>query len=198
MNQPAGNKNSTVCVDSFSGEAKFQKHTQFNVYTDGSKIDNKVGWGLAAYKHQKHIGLRCGALPSTSTVFQAEIEAIRQCGKYLCCTELGETICYVKIFVDSQAALLALNTDSITSKKVAETIRELNLLVHQCKSVQLVWTKVHIGTPGNELADQEAKAGANKNSPVPTLPPRGLTKGLIKDSILNEWDREWKSYPQAK
>ena len=155
-NDPAGNKNFVVCTDSFSGEAKFRKHTQLNVYTDGSKIDNKVGWGLVAYKHQEHTGSKNGALPPTSTVFQAEIEAIRQCGRYLRNTDLGEALRYVKIFVDSQAALLALNSMTITSKKVAETIRELNLLAHQCKSVQLVWTKAHIGTPGNELADQEA------------------------------------------
>ena len=33
---PAGNRNFTLCVDSFSDEAKFKKHTQLNVYTDGS------------------------------------------------------------------------------------------------------------------------------------------------------------------
>ena len=93
--------------------------------------------------------------------------------------------------MDSQAALLALNSMTITSKKVAETIHELNLLAHS-KSVQLVWTKPHVGTPGNEFADQEAKAGANENSPAPTLPPRGYIKGLIKDNILNEWDEERK------
>ena len=105
---------------------------------------------------------------------------------------------HVKFFVDSQAALLALNAMTITSKKVAETIRELNLLAHQCKSVQLVWTRAHASTPGNELADQEAKAGACKSSPATVLPPGGLSKGLIKDSILNEWDEEWKTYPQSQ
>ena len=80
---PAGNRNFTVCTDSFSGASKHKKHTQFNIYTDGRKIDNKVGWGLVVYKHQELIHSGGGALPSTSTVFQAEIEAIRQGGKHL-------------------------------------------------------------------------------------------------------------------
>ena len=121
--------------------------------------------------------MRCGALPSTSTVFQAEEEAIRQCGGYLRNTELGEATRYVKIFVDSQAALLALNSMMIASKKVAETIRELNLLAHQCKSVQLVWTKAHVDTPSIELADKEAKAGTNKDFPAPVLPPGASLRG---------------------
>ena len=83
---------------------------------------------------------------------------------------------------------------TVTSKKVAETMGELNLLAHQCKSVQLVWTKAHSGTPGNELTDQEAKADASKDSPALVLTPRGLIKGLIKDCNLTEWDDEWKSY----
>ena len=197
-NNPAGNKNFQVCTDSFNGGAKFKKHTQFNLYTDGSKIEDKVGWGFVMYHNQDKTKSHCGALSSMATVFQAEIEAIRQCVIYLRSIQGNEEVRYVKIFVDSQAALLALNSLTITSKKVAETIRELNLLAHQSKSVQLVWTKAHVGTLGNELADQEAKAGANKECPAPVLPPRGHTKGLIKDNILTEWEEEWKSYPLAK
>ena len=89
-NDPAGNRNFMVCVNSFSGEAKFKKHTQLNVYTDGSKIENQAGWAFVTYKQQDLMDSRCGALPSTSTVFQAEVEAIRQCTKHLCTAQLGE------------------------------------------------------------------------------------------------------------
>ena len=51
--------------------------SQINVYTDGSKTDQHSGSGFAIYRGNKLLTTGSRRLPSESTVFQAEILAIR-------------------------------------------------------------------------------------------------------------------------
>ena len=69
---------------------------------------------------------------------------------------------YIKIFSDSQAALLALNSAEITSELVLKTKEALNLLAQCTQRVTLVWIKAHVGHPGNEIADELAKEATKK------------------------------------
>ena len=48
------------------------------------------GLGFVIYHHQDRSSSGCGTLPSKSTVFQAEIEDIRQGGKHLRTTDQSE------------------------------------------------------------------------------------------------------------
>ena len=105
-------------------------------------------------------------LPDYATVFQAEINAILEASK-----EMMEKVKfkYVKFFIDSQAAILALDSPDITSKIVARTKRALNELANRAEVVTLVWTKAHVGTRGNELADRLAKAVSYTHLTLPTI-----------------------------
>ena len=65
----------------------------------------------------------------------------------------------MKIFVDSQAAIKALDSVEMSSKLVLDTKTELNILSKK-GSITLVWTKAHhVGIEGNEEADKLAKEG---------------------------------------
>ena len=99
-----------------------------------------------------------------TTVFQAEIIAINEACKKFIDTKQSN-MQFIKIFSDSQAAILALNSNTVTSSLVKQTIITLNLLADSTKRVEICWIKAHIGHDGNERADQLARE-AVKNSQV--------------------------------
>ena len=60
-----------------------------------------------------------------ATVFQAEIMAIKMAMEALE-SNLQPEDRYIKIFSDSQAAIRALNSSTVTSQLVKDTVKELN------------------------------------------------------------------------
>ena len=89
--------------DSFNGEAKHRKASQYNVFTDGSKLEDRTGAGMVIYKANKEIKSNKFRLPDGTTVFQAEVVAIAEAAEAV--TKMEEDVRFVKIFVDSQAAI---------------------------------------------------------------------------------------------
>ena len=91
-----------------------------------------------------------------ATVYQAELEAIYQACKYM--DDNNNTIKpkYVKIPTDSQAALKSL--DNIDFKSTI--VLKIENLKWRVKGCTLAWDKAHIGTEGNETADEAEKLGA--------------------------------------
>jgi hypothetical protein len=65
----------------------------------------------------------------------------------------------IHIHVDSQAALQSLIKSQITSKTVHQTVELLRELAGT-HTVTLQWVKAHVGMPGNEMADEAAKAAS--------------------------------------
>ena len=80
---------------------------------------------------------------------------------------------YIKIQSDSQAAIQALNNPRINSKSVLNAIESLETLASITNFLTLASIKAHVGTEGNEQADQAAREGA----------ARGKNKLLVKTPI---------------
>ena len=190
-------KNYRVNIDSFSGASKYAAPSQYNAYTDGSKLKTgEVGCGAAIYKRQILIKELTAKLPDSSTVFFAELEAIRQCAIQLTDDAFND-IKYVKFFVDSQAALRALHSEVVTSRQVERTVQALDDLGDKAK-VTLVWTKSHVGTTGNEKADALARRGAD-SGPLEDMPiPWSCIKAELKECAVKQWSEEWRTYPHAR
>ena len=93
---------------------------------------------------------------------------------------------YIKIFSDSQAAILALNSNTVTSSLVKQTIITLNTLADSTERLELCWIKAHVGYDGNERADQLARE-AVKNSQVGVNTPQSWAcyKAQLKEDIYN-------------
>ena len=122
-------------------------------YTDGSRKEGKVGIGVTGP------GIRLSkALGSTPFIFQAEIHAIELCVDK--CLKRGDLRGkHIHIASDSQAALKALKSSTMTSKLVYDCLNLIKQLATRC-TVTLVWVPGHMGIEGNEIADELAKKGS--------------------------------------
>ena len=124
-------------------------------------------------------------LPEYCSVFQAEIltaEVIQSLQHK-----------FVRIFIDSQAALLALDQSSITSALVFKAFQALSQEAVG-KHIVLTWTKAHVGTVGNERADELAKAGAMGSNTIPVGIPMCEIKAKIKEYFYNKWKEDFQAY----
>ena len=139
--------------DSFDGKKRPRQLSQYNVFTDGSKMDDRTGAGLVLYKGNREISQEWYRLNDGSTVFQAEVAAIARAAEVLADMNVSN-MRFVKHFVDSQAAILAVGNPHISSKLVARAVDSLNRLAEVVQSVTLTWIPAHKGHKGNELADE--------------------------------------------
>ena len=142
--------------DSFDGKAKHRQPSQYNAYTDGSKMEGQTGAGTAIYKGTEMVHEDHFRLPNGTTVFQAEVSAVTKAADAM--IEMNESgMKFVKIFIDSQAAILVLGNPLVKSTAVARAIDSLNILANKVTKVSLVWIPAHKGHAGNEKADELPK-----------------------------------------
>ena len=76
-------------------------------------------------------------MPDTSTVFQAEIEALSHACQYALANSQNLDIKYIKILSDSQAAIKALNKPRITSQSVLTALEYMETLALKVKHLTL-------------------------------------------------------------
>jgi ribonuclease HI len=94
----------------------------------------------------------------------------------------------IHIHVDSQVALQLLVKLQITSKTVRQTVELLRELAVR-HTVTLQWVKPHVGIPGNEMADEAAKAGSQSNrfTQMEISNSKTELKTFIRDARNLEW-----------
>jgi len=85
-------------------------------YTDGSKLEEKVGAGFVIYQNNTIIKEEALHLGAYSTVFQAETTAVLAAASYLLDTELKDK--EITILCDSQATLMALDATKIRTRSI--------------------------------------------------------------------------------
>ena len=177
--------NFTLDTESFVDMTACQGRLDWNVYTDGSKKDGKVGAGVYILKGGVCAMEQSYRLPDESTVYQAEMFAIREAAKLLADIP---NLTSVKVYVDSQAALRTFQQFTITSKLALETINILNTV--SATQMIFVWTKAHVGTHGNEKADRLAKAGTELEHISEIPKPACEVKHQIDEYIHTLWQKE--------
>ncbi|GBM06153.1 hypothetical protein AVEN_265209-1 [Araneus ventricosus] len=157
---------------------KCNPSSSFSTYTDGSKLDGKVGAAFHVIEGNKTVDFQF-RLEDYNSVFQAELSALHQA---LIWKRSNRPQQHCDIF-----------TDSMSTLKVLQKHQPRNNLAEEIKTiiddtVSLHWVKAHIGIEGNESADKAAKEATTK----PTvdlhldLPERTL-KTNFKQKILAHW-----------
>ena len=161
------------------------------VYTDGSKLNGRVGAPFyAEYPNNSpkqaffHLGIY-------STVFQAEVLAISGMAKNLLFDKMHNQS--IVALVDSQVAIKALIKCTVTSITVLNCIRNLNQLGKQNHN-SIAWIPGHAGFHGNEVADYVAKSGSKSkmHGPEPFITvPYASCVSTVKDWSTDRWKSMW-------
>jgi len=127
------------------------------------------------------------------TVFQAEIYAVKKAAEWMVNVATFSNI-IIRFFIDSQAVICALMSNSTTSQLVFDTMALLNELGHD-NTVSLNWVKAHVGHAGNEEADRLAKLGAltpDTNAQVVGLSGKASRK-IVLNLMHERWTAEWQA-----
>lgn len=154
----------------------------FKIFTDGSKIENRVGCAFIVIdKYNQYIHREKHRLQDGNTVFQAETWALLKAVQFVRLNKLNN----VGIYTDSRSALQALR--QMDSKNII--IREIQEEIRKCMNkVVLHWVKAHIGIQYNEEADLLAKEATLEETIHVDL---GLTRRQVKNLLNNEMMKEW-------
>lgn len=170
-------------------EGNILRETDSVLYTDGSKMDCGVGAGV--FSESNNISKKY-RLPDTSSVFQAEVLAIWKACKLS--REDNSSRRSITVATDSQAAILALNSASISSKLVLKCEKELALLSSEI-DVTLLWVPGHRNIHGNEMADELARGGASMDiaQAEQVDPPLNTTKRNLYNHFLSLANERWRS-----
>ena len=161
-----------------------------NIYTDGSKLDGRIGGGVFFPEQGIETFFR---LPNHCSVYQAEILAIQEAVNCLPQTCAGDS--EVFIFTDSQAALKALRSFTDNCKTISECRKSLNEMAQQFR-IHLIWVPGHRDIEGNEKADELARRGTT----AAILPgkdrvgiPWATFKLQCKQDTINRAKERWRT-----
>ncbi|XP_037962433.2 uncharacterized protein LOC119690772 [Plutella xylostella] len=161
------------------------------IYTDGSKIDGKVGAALSLWNNEAQFKAIKLKLSPYCTVYQAELLAICKATRVI----LDRQETSFGIFSDSRSALETIVNHNTRHPLATEARSNLSRCKSQNKTVNLFWIKAHAGLEGNEAADKLAKEAAKtlKRKPHYEQCPVSFVKRKIRMDSLAEWNRRYKS-----
>lgn len=166
------------------------------IFTDGSKIEGKVGASLSIWSGDAETRALKLKLPQYCTVYQAELLAI--------CRATGEILKRPEqsfgIYSDSRSALQTVTNSYSLHPLAVETRANIRNSRVQNKEISLFWIKAHAGLVGNERADELAKEAAKrmKRKPDYDLCPISFVKRQTRLDTLDEWNRRYSSGETAK
>ncbi|XP_054153607.1 uncharacterized protein LOC128952269 [Oppia nitens] len=161
---------------------------EIKIYTDGSKLDGKVGCAFQVYEQSTPKYFEKHKLGDNCSVFQSELCAIEKALEY----SKRRKIKYIKLYSDSRSALQSLKNRSTSNQQIYNIQILVNTLKQQLKEVRFYWTKAHIGTDGNETADILAKnATLSHKAPILTDMPLSTLKKNIREKTIYEWNQQY-------
>ncbi|KAJ0178430.1 hypothetical protein K1T71_006253 [Dendrolimus kikuchii] len=161
------------------------------IYTDGSKIEGKVGAALTWWDQDKETSNSTFSLHPFCTVFQSELYALlRAVNMAKDSSELE-----INIMSDSRSSLELLSNPKPyhpLAKSIQEGIKKINA---EGRRVRLFWIRAHTGTAGNERADELAKQAALERKDAPDYDelPISYVKKKIREESVRLWQDRYDS-----
>ena len=177
------------CVDDSAVEmrCRVQYSNSIQVFTDASKIGNKVGVAFVVPELNVKVVKR---ISDDLAVFTSELAAIRLA---LLWVEDYRPKC-VAIWSDSSSALVSLkNMYSISRQDIVYEVLQLaNKLQKSGIRISFGWVPAHMGVKGNELADRYAKQAIQKQEvDINEQHSKSEVRSIIKKKVRDIWQYMW-------
>ena len=144
--------------------AKFREYhdalgSHDEVYTDGSKINERVGAAAVVNRHFQNGETNCRQLskrlPDNSTIFAAEATTITLALDYY--RHMDPVQHHVVFYSDSMSCLQAIEGEDTKNPLICHIMNLLWALSDKGTCVRSCWVPSHCGIEGNEVVDQLAK-----------------------------------------
>ena len=161
---------------------------KIEIFTDGSKNDEgRVGGAFFVKQTNTLIKFR---ITDKSTIFNAELMAIKKAIEHIKLTHSKEVI----IYTDSLSATQAIESGFSKSnpkllKQVQNSITEI---IREGTKLEIHWIPSHVGISGNDIADNLAKTSLNHPEIGEEIEPQSQDIYKHIDEIIKEkWQILW-------
>ncbi|XP_035216290.1 uncharacterized protein LOC118189734 [Stegodyphus dumicola] len=157
------------------------------LFSDGSKIQNKVGSAFIALHNNEPLFKAAKRLSDHATVFQAESRALKDAAFWAGQFRAMD----IHFYTDSMSVLQCLNKTGVIPVHI-EALKEILSTLGDLNKVTLHWIRGHQGTAGNEYADRLAKDATNfPTIDYPTPLSEEAAKQKIQTILLDYWQDRW-------
>lgn len=156
------------------------------IYTDGSKMNSKVGCAI-------HDGIitKKWRLQDSASIFTAELYAILMALEHIQSTYNKQKHTTFLILTDSLSAVQAIQHPLMENALVERIVQTIIIIEQFHQVVEFIWIPSHIGIEGNHIVDKAAKEATEmqQNNAIPIL--YSDIRVTISKYITSTWQQEW-------
>ncbi|GFU54338.1 putative 115 kDa protein in type-1 retrotransposable element R1DM [Trichonephila clavipes] len=158
-------------------------------YTDGSKIDGRVGFAFVVFRSGVESENFQFRIRDECTVFVAKLLCLNFAVKWI--IEQNSVISEYLICTDSLSSLDSLKCISSSNNIIVEIQKQLKSLRDKNISIDFAFVRGHTGVLGNERADWLAKAATKRKIDIDVNIPKSFYKKITKERMVKSWNQEY-------